>query len=633
VSIDNKYSIFNQQCSINIMKERIRLDRQPANIPIISNPLLARSIQPQPKVVAATNTSVSSHNLSRIAPFYQAKLSVSQPGDAYEREADTIAQKVMKMDGSSLQQQTQHQEEELVQTKPVSELINPLVQREELPEEEELQMKPEIQTAAHNEGASEDISSKLHSRKGGGSPLTDDVRSFMEPRFGADFSNVKVHTDGEAVQMAGNVGAQAFAYGSDVYFGAGKSPGNNELTAHELTHVVQQTGGLQRKSPAEKIQTKPLATDITPFAQQDARSNILLQLKSQKIDDAVKKFKDVVTPKNEKKGSPTLVESGQFYWTSQIQSAITEYINGLRFIPAVPEWGTLLDRCQKTCNKDFGGDAKDIQAIRETIASIRKRASQGGLTEATLLPLLLLVEPLLKTAQKSGKDLYYELWYSLNQTDKVPNLDPYRSIPTLQAIWAWENQACGYTGSMVSQRYLKRKGGASKRDKKKQAWANFGSNAERDMRPAHNPFRRGDVLSQSGVSGAIPKMQAALDNGWILQAHVLSGIGVGEDGAVKAYDKQVDRELAGGKKATKQPERVSASGEHWISIIGYDNNEFVFWDPDSSSSNRNGSGFGSLFFQGDKLSTAENDADMTIGINGDHRNGNHRYQVITISSQ
>jgi hypothetical protein len=71
----------------------------------------------------------------------------------------------------------------------------------------------------------------------------------MEPRFGADFSSVQVHTDGAAVQMNRELGAQAFVHGSDVYFGAGKSPGNNELTAHELTHVVQQTdvNKIQRK--------------------------------------------------------------------------------------------------------------------------------------------------------------------------------------------------------------------------------------------------------------------------------------------------------------------------------------------------------------------------------------------------
>jgi hypothetical protein len=69
----------------------------------------------------------------------------------------------------------------------------------------------------------------------------------MEPRFGADFSSVRVHTDSTAVQMNKELGAQAFTHGSDIYYGTGKSPDKNELTAHELTHVVQQTGGLNHK--------------------------------------------------------------------------------------------------------------------------------------------------------------------------------------------------------------------------------------------------------------------------------------------------------------------------------------------------------------------------------------------------
>ena len=77
----------------------------------------------------------------------------------------------------------------------------------------------------------------------------------MEPRFGADFSSVRVHTGSEAVQMNRELGAQAFAHGSDVYFGAEKSPGNNELTAHELTHVVQQTGVVQCKQTTSSSQT------------------------------------------------------------------------------------------------------------------------------------------------------------------------------------------------------------------------------------------------------------------------------------------------------------------------------------------------------------------------------------------
>ncbi|HBB32870.1 MAG TPA: hypothetical protein DC064_13995 [Cyanobacteria bacterium UBA9273] len=95
--------------------------------------------------------------------------------------------------------------------------------------------------------ANEDLESRLNGSKGGGSALAPEVRAFMEPRFGADFSAVRVHTGGEAVQMNRELGAQAFTHGSDVYFGEGKSPGNNELTAHELTHLVQQTGAVQLK--------------------------------------------------------------------------------------------------------------------------------------------------------------------------------------------------------------------------------------------------------------------------------------------------------------------------------------------------------------------------------------------------
>lgn len=59
----------------------------------------------------------------------------------------------------------------------------------------------------------------------------------------------QVHTDSTAVQMSKELGAQAFTHGSDVSFGEGKVPGNNELTAHELTHVVRQNGGVVQRKP------------------------------------------------------------------------------------------------------------------------------------------------------------------------------------------------------------------------------------------------------------------------------------------------------------------------------------------------------------------------------------------------
>ena len=98
------------------------------------------------------------------------------------------------------------------------------------------------------------MESQLDQSKGQGSPLPDAVREYMEPRFGADFQNVRVHTGNNAIQMNRAIGAQAFTHGSDIFFGGGSNPANLELTAHELTHVLQQTGAAGQKNPARKIQ-------------------------------------------------------------------------------------------------------------------------------------------------------------------------------------------------------------------------------------------------------------------------------------------------------------------------------------------------------------------------------------------
>lgn len=80
------------------------------------------------------------------------------------------------------------------------------------------------------------------------------TRAFMEPRFGHDFSQVRIHADAQAAQSAGAVNALAYTVGSVVAFAAGQyQPGTHagqRLLAHELTHVVQQAGSPQAASPA-----------------------------------------------------------------------------------------------------------------------------------------------------------------------------------------------------------------------------------------------------------------------------------------------------------------------------------------------------------------------------------------------
>jgi hypothetical protein len=89
---------------------------------------------------------------------------------------------------------------------------------------------------------------------GGGAPLDNDTRGFMESRLGADFSDVRVHTDAAASDSARSVQAHAYTVGSDVVFQSGKYAPENDsgkrMLAHELTHVVQQRSGPVAGTPA-----------------------------------------------------------------------------------------------------------------------------------------------------------------------------------------------------------------------------------------------------------------------------------------------------------------------------------------------------------------------------------------------
>lgn len=178
----------------------------------------------------------------------QAKLKISQPGDKYEQEADRVADEVMRMPDprpvdrsplnrapmiSHIQRQCSECEEEL-QRQPKKEADEELLQTKEMPGR-----NPEVNSS---------IETNINAVRSGGQPLPDSVREYFEPRFGCDFSQVRIHADSQATESARVVNAQAYTLGSDIVFGSGQySPGTIEgrwLVAHELTHVVQQMGNL-----------------------------------------------------------------------------------------------------------------------------------------------------------------------------------------------------------------------------------------------------------------------------------------------------------------------------------------------------------------------------------------------------
>jgi hypothetical protein len=199
----------------------------------------------------------------------QPKLTVGAADDQYEQEADRVAREVMNKSDAAAARSMQHalpreeDKDRRLQSKPVAASITPFVPRHQVVKEE-LQDNGEPQaksagalTESFESGAN--FETRLNRSKGRGSSLPDSVRTYMESRFGADFSGVRVHTCMDSTQLNQSVGAQAFTVGRDVYYGGGKSPTDLSLTAHELTHVVQQTD-----SPGRGLASARASHEVRP---------------------------------------------------------------------------------------------------------------------------------------------------------------------------------------------------------------------------------------------------------------------------------------------------------------------------------------------------------------------------------
>ncbi|MDF5712200.1 MAG: DUF4157 domain-containing protein [Nostoc sp. S4] len=285
------------------MKERIiqpkKITTDSFSIPALRQPTRGFGSQSSGASPQAALSKPVVHDISRI-PLRrpQTKLTVNQPGDIYEQEADTVAQQVMgklAQPGNSSSMERQQMPEEELQMKPLASSITPLVQLQEIPEEEEeelqmksldngtlqreehedeLQMMPMVQRQSEaGMAAAPDLEASINQAREGGQPIAKNIREPMEQVFGADFSGVKVHTDGQSDELNQSIQARAFTTGQDVFFRQGQynpgSQGGHELLAHELTHVVQQNRGT----------VQPQLTDNTSLqtATETPQSNTLIQ--------------------------------------------------------------------------------------------------------------------------------------------------------------------------------------------------------------------------------------------------------------------------------------------------------------------------------------------------------------------
>jgi hypothetical protein len=173
-------------------------------------------------------------------PFLQTKLAVGQAGDGFEREADRVADAVVSIapGGGGARRQGvmeahsgRDQHYKRTPASPLPAAVTALGQGKTV-------------SAAPDAGLFDgEPAGELTLTRGGGSPLDKETQTFMAGRFGFDFSSVRVHADSQAARMNRRLNALAFTYGDDIYLRSPASVSDYWLLAHELTHVVQQSGG------------------------------------------------------------------------------------------------------------------------------------------------------------------------------------------------------------------------------------------------------------------------------------------------------------------------------------------------------------------------------------------------------
>jgi hypothetical protein len=203
----------------------------------------------------------------------QASMKVSSPKDPAEKEAEATAKKVMRMaipessiayvkTGSDglFRQVKQEEKEKKVQTKLRSPYISRFADAGIFTQR---QAEDKIQRKAEGEpNVASNVTADIQNSMASGSPLPLSVRRFMEPRFQANFSNVKIHTGDKSAKLNRQLNAQAFTTGNQIFFGKDKfqpeTSEGKELIAHELTHTIQQGEAVQRRENVTVSEQSPI---------------------------------------------------------------------------------------------------------------------------------------------------------------------------------------------------------------------------------------------------------------------------------------------------------------------------------------------------------------------------------------
>jgi Domain of unknown function (DUF4157) len=211
-----------------------------------SKPTTRTRAQRKPAHVAIAQSTAATTPLH---PIVQAKLRLGALNDKYEREADRVADQVMREQGPPPQSACDSLDgPEAVQRKCAacsSGGSGLCPECEEELQRHALPVTPLVQRKTLGSGAGTNVPSIVNDvLSSSGQPLGRTTRAFFEPRFGHEFGSIRVHADSKGAEAARSVDAGAFTAGVHIAFASGRycpDTGNGkELLAHELTHVIQQ---------------------------------------------------------------------------------------------------------------------------------------------------------------------------------------------------------------------------------------------------------------------------------------------------------------------------------------------------------------------------------------------------------
>lgn len=257
----------------------------------------------------------------------QPKLTVNEPGDKYEREAERVADAVMR----TLESDSTEKPEGDVPSDRIQRLCPRCRRRHRLGQPmdcEECEAKLQRKRDGSDGDGAAPVKRAKEATRGTGRPLPGRTRSFFERRMGTDLSDVRVHTGSEADEAARSIDARAYTLGRDVVMRSGeyrpKTRTGRRLLAHELAHVVQQgeaggpparvhrqedadeagkadsSGGKSSTKSEKKTKRQDVVLMLSPGDEEIAKAFTIspdaIRLRVKSPEDMAKKLKQITKP-------------------------------------------------------------------------------------------------------------------------------------------------------------------------------------------------------------------------------------------------------------------------------------------------------------------------------------------------